>query len=207
VLHAQPAPPRPRTAPALYREVRDVSACAHELLLANLHRDAHDWWIRLLLTHGQTFVASPLPDDVPTMTAKWCYLNAYRLAASDPERFDYYEGYGALVDSGGWPVAHAWCVEGGDRAVDPTWWGISTPPAAYHGIRIPLAVAEPHAYEYSRGTYDWWLKNEFDDMERSCRHFLSWMCSVSKGGSRTRETDTTPVPSTFAPAERAYAGP
>jgi hypothetical protein len=30
---------------------------------------------------------------------------------------------------------------------------------------VPLEVTEPHAYEFSRGTFDWWLRTRRDEME------------------------------------------
>lgn len=151
-----------------------MSARDADLLVANLRDDSHDWRIRLLLTYGRTFVASPLPSDVKTMKAMCCYLNAYTLAATAPERFTYYEGYGSLVRANGWPLAHAWCVDQDDRVVDPTWWGISVPPAAYHGVPVPLEVVEPHAYEHSTGTFDWWLMNRRDVMEEELPRLLGF---------------------------------
>lgn len=125
-------------------------------LLANLEVDAHDFRVRLVLRHGQTFPASPLPGGVQPMKAKCCYLNAYTLAAGDPRRFTYYEGFGTTVRGEGWPVLHAWCVDADEHAVDPTWWGLSDPPAAYRGLPLPLTLAQPHAYEFSRDTLDAW---------------------------------------------------
>lgn len=136
-----------------------------ELLLDHLRLDAHHWQIRLLLQHGQTFVASPLPPDVSVMKARCCYLNAYTLASENPDRFTYFEGFGSLVGGDGWPTAHAWCVDRDGRVVDPTWWGISQPPAAYHGIAVPLELAHPHAYEYSSGTLSSWRARGEDGTE------------------------------------------
>jgi hypothetical protein len=142
-----------------------MSTSEVDLLLASLNRDAHDWRIRLLLQRGRSFEASPLPAGIEVMEAGSCYLNAYTLASFQPERFSYYEGYGSLVGNNGWATAHGWCIDSDGRVVDPTWWGLGQPPAAYQGIEIPLDLARPHAYVRSTGTFDWWLYNRREVME------------------------------------------
>lgn len=128
----------------------------------------HDWWVRMLLKYGRAFEPSPLPDDVPVMKPRCCYLNSYTLATEQPERFTYYEGYAAMVRNEGWGTTHSWCVDLEGRVVDATWPNVTSDrPAAYFGLALPLDVVAPFVGFESRGTIsEWGLKHGRDDLEQ-----------------------------------------
>lgn len=69
-----------------------------------------------LLEHGQEWEAAPLPAEVEQGEPKMCYVNAYRLAAHNPGRFFYVEGYATAMI----PTEHAWCVDRQGRVIDCT---------------------------------------------------------------------------------------
>jgi hypothetical protein len=139
----------------------------------------HDWWVRMLLKHGRAFEPSPLPDDVPVMKPRCCYLNSYMLATEQPEWFTYYEGYAAMVRDKGWGTTHAWCVDLDGRVVDATWPNVTSDlPAAYLGLALPLDVVAPFV-GLSRGTIsEWGLEHSRDDLEQ--RLPACWASSRSR---------------------------
>ena len=133
----------------------------------------HDWRVRLLLKYGQTFDASPLPDDIAVMQKRCCYLNSYTLAVEQPARFTYFEGYASMLRDNGCGNAHAWCVDREARVVDPTWANFTSDrPSAYLGLPIPLAVVKPYATFESRGTFHGWLCEHREEMETELPRLL-----------------------------------
>ena len=104
------------------------------------------------------------------MQERCCYLNSYALAAQQPDRFTYFEGYASTVRSQGCATAHAWCVDRDRRVVDATWANLkSDRPAAYLGLPIPLDVAKPYAYFESHGAFDGWLRKRREEMPARVR--------------------------------------
>lgn len=128
----------------------------------------HDWWVRMLLKYGTAFDPSPLPEDVPVMEPRCCYLNSYTLARQQPERLTYYEGFAAMVGNNGWGVAHAWCVDPDGRVVDATWPNVTSDrPAAYLGLALPLDTVERFVGVESHGTIsEWGWKHGRSDLEQ-----------------------------------------
>lgn len=74
---------------------------------------------------------------------KECYKNAQLAAITQPEKYDYYEGYGTVhLGSGqGIPLDHAWLVDKeSGKVVDPTWVRSnesSTEKSDYFGLKVP----------------------------------------------------------------------
>lgn len=65
---------------------------------------------------------SDLPADVIPGELQQCYTNATNLVISDPDRFDYAEGFAYNGDVGGVAFLHAWAVEKkSGKVVDNTW--------------------------------------------------------------------------------------
>jgi hypothetical protein len=89
-----------------------------------------------LLKWGREFLGTPLPLEVQRGMVKFCFINAYRLATSNPE-FEYCEGFAA--SSSGFPVEHAWIADHKGSAYDPTW---RQPAAYYFGVAIKKTYLE-----------------------------------------------------------------
>jgi hypothetical protein len=79
-----------------------------------------NWWVRMLLRYGQGFGPWPLPDDIPVMRERCCYLNSFTLATEQPDRLTYVEGYGVFAKADSWGMPHAWCVDRSGHVVDAT---------------------------------------------------------------------------------------
>ena len=91
-----------------------------------------------VLATGRAWTAKPRPANVRQMTPKYCFDNAYRLAARSRGRLRYVEGYATTYI----PMHHAWTVDRDGNVVDPTWeydadsrLGADTP---YFGTEFPL---------------------------------------------------------------------
>ena len=97
----------------------------------------------LLLKEGVLFkdIRDPAgSNEQSACKAKACYLNCFTLAAEEPDRYIYCEGYGVLA-SLGLPLPHAWVYDKTDKAVvDPTWAaaGNTGPDDIYLGIPFRL---------------------------------------------------------------------
>lgn len=151
----------------------DVKSSGVELIRRFLASDgmSHGWWERMLLSHGHGFDWSPLPEDVPVMQPRCCYLNSFTLAQEQPERFTYYEGYAAMRgDWGG--TSHAWCVDAQQRVIDATWPNVKGTPSGYLGLALPLDLVEPYAYFESHGTIDNLYRNRRKWMETELPRLL-----------------------------------
>jgi len=89
-----------------------------------------------VLEKGAFFPGAPKPAGVKWGVQKQCYMNAYKLADSDSDRYAYVEGL-ALPDFE-WPMGfeHAWVVDRQNgQVVDNTW---RKPGRAYFGVEMPL---------------------------------------------------------------------
>jgi hypothetical protein len=99
---------------------------ARRALMDLLLEEAHAPLYRLMIDHGVSFEAAPLPPEIEPGEKNCCFYDAYRLASSQPNRYTYYDGFGiyefptAEYDEWSSLHAHAWCVAG-DSVVDPTW--------------------------------------------------------------------------------------
>lgn len=69
-----------------------------------------------ILQHAQEWGPRIHPKDVEEGDPRGCFLNAYKLAARNPGRFFYVEGFATAVI----PTEHAWCVDRQGRVIDCT---------------------------------------------------------------------------------------
>ncbi len=81
----------------------------------------------------------PLPKGVKQRKLGECYMNAYQLADSQPDKYQYVEGF---ATPGGVPMGHAWTVDRKTgEVVDPTWGGRPekfTAHVAYRGVPMDI---------------------------------------------------------------------
>lgn len=93
---------------------------------------------QLVLKEGQSFTATPLPDDVKDGELGLCYMNAYHLVEDHPE-LEYVEGY-AQTSRLPIPLEHAWAVTKDGNVVDPTWnrFFEKGETISYFGVKIPI---------------------------------------------------------------------
>jgi len=95
-----------------------------------------------------------LPKGVKRQKLGTCYMSSYHLAASDPDRFIYIEGFATAVI----PTSHAWCLDKKtNEIVDPVWIkGYS-----YYGIPIRQGFLEHSMVETEYyGLFPFCCKNE-----------------------------------------------
>lgn len=84
---------------------------------------------KLLLENGQHFESSgTVPKYGP---AKMCYMNAFRLAQTNPT-YRYAEGY-VVPHTVSLPLDHAWVVDKDNKVIDPT---LKDGGAAYYGVKF-----------------------------------------------------------------------
>lgn len=89
---------------------------------------------RYVLEYGSVWTPAPLPSEIPRMEAQNCFANCIALATVEDD-LRYVEGYGISPEVG-FPVYHAWLVDGDDRVIDPTW---DRPERrSYRGVVVPL---------------------------------------------------------------------
>lgn len=86
-----------------------------------------------LLKHGREFTAQPLPEDIERGTPRECFQNCLNIA--DGDTLIYCEGY-ALRPDLGILIHHAWCIDGDEMVVDPTWDDPET--CLYFGIDFQI---------------------------------------------------------------------
>lgn len=112
----------------------------------------------LLARDGSFYEPRHRPPDLAPGRKRFCFRNAFRLAAERPE-LDYVEGYGVSHGFLSMPERHAWCVDAYGRVFDPTpTWadpGRSLP-AALCGLTMPLSFVAPYVDrdELHRGIFD-----------------------------------------------------
>lgn len=68
--------------------------------------------------HGRPYEAQEFPKCYRRGKFGVCFANAYRLA--NRHKLTYVEGY-AINEITSHPVLHAWCIDGQNRVLDPTW--------------------------------------------------------------------------------------
>jgi hypothetical protein len=107
----------------------------------------------MLVNYGQAFEPNPLPADFRPAELGSCYLNAFLLASSSPNRLTYFEGVATTAENPDWAMPHGWCVDTSGSVIDPTWAHESVHPTAYRGLALPLNIVEPHAKTRSGGTF------------------------------------------------------
>lgn len=88
---------------------------------------------RIVLEHGRSYKAQPLPEGIERAKPRECFANALSLALGTG--WDYVEGYG-MRPSIGWPIHHAWCADEDGRVIDPTW--DNPEEASYYGIAFDV---------------------------------------------------------------------
>ena len=73
----------------------------------------------LLREHGveYTWTGWRLPRGVRRGKLGLCFMNAFRLATAQPDKYRYVEGIATHII----PTEHAWCVTADGTVVDPTW--------------------------------------------------------------------------------------
>jgi hypothetical protein len=105
-----------------------------------------------LLHHGRFYNPQPLPPDVPKMTPKMCFENAFLLAFLRPQ-FRYVEGLAMGII----PVHHAWLIDDNDNVIDPTWsateYGMG---GAYFGMTFPVQFVKKNRHRHCLSVLDNW---------------------------------------------------
>lgn len=132
-------------------------------MMTNIHRKGNTPLQYYCIEHavlelGKFHTSQELPKPYKYRKQKLCFQNAYQLADST-YNLTYVEGVATI---GLVPVHHAWCVDGNDMVIDPTWrpdnhfkykdW-------AYCGIKFNIEFV--NKIILSKGTY-----GIFDYMER-----------------------------------------
>lgn len=92
----------------------------------------------LVMKLGKKYETKPLPKDLKRGKPKLCYENASKIAISQPDKYDYVEGFAITKTSSGYeipiPIGHAWLVDKSDgKAIEVTW---QEQGAAYKGIEV-----------------------------------------------------------------------
>lgn len=100
----------------------------------------------LVLQCGFPMEPKPLPESIEAGAPGFCYWNCQRLAIAS-DTLTYVEGYALHADVG-FPIAHAWLLDGGGYAIDPTW----ETPGCYFGV--PLSTAWVQSVVAARNRID-----------------------------------------------------
>lgn len=87
---------------------------------------------QLVLENGQFDTPAPTPPGIPKGQQKLCFMNAFQLATSDPDKYTYVEGY-AHPGFMPLPIHHAWVVDTEGKVIDNTW---EKPGDAYFGVHM-----------------------------------------------------------------------
>jgi hypothetical protein len=85
---------------------------------------------KLLDEHGTEFTHAKA-GGCPAGAPKLCYMNAYRLAQANPNKYTYVEGMG-MPEGVPFPLSHAWVVDKDNHVIDPTWKNASS----YFGVKF-----------------------------------------------------------------------
>ena len=137
---------------------------------------------QLVLENGQFDTPAPVPSGVPKGQQKLCFMNAFQLATSHPDKYTYVEGY-AHPGFMPLPIHHAWVVDNQGKVIDNTW---ETPGDAYFGVHMPLKFIMQRAdktgvygvfggYGDSRDLYK-------DGLPQSAKKSVKVFCPTGPGG-------------------------
>jgi hypothetical protein len=118
---------------------------AKQRMLEALAGESHFAPYELIFRHGFWFEPRIRPAEVPPGEKRFCFRNAFRLAATRPD-LHYVEGYGVSTGGEGMPSRHAWCIDRVGRVFDPTWGDPERPLTvlALRGIVLPLDFVQPY---------------------------------------------------------------
>jgi len=87
-----------------------------------------------LLKNGRAFDWKPRPKGVRKQRDGLCYMNAYRLANRNQDKYTYVEGIGIHYI----PTEHAWCITEDGTVVDPTWHEDGKVTPEYFGVPLRM---------------------------------------------------------------------
>jgi hypothetical protein len=123
----------------------------------------------VVLHAGIDCIAQPLPRRMKRGQQKACFANAIAKVRKSGGGLTYVEGFAMRADLS-IPMHHGWCIDAGNRVIDPTW---DEPEACvYVGVPIPLGL-------YNKVTAPDDSASAFDGSRGLRIHFLASLAPVA----------------------------